>query len=61
MVGVSTAAGQHDQAPHGTALLAADLDEDQLAAAPVLTSVGALVIDALSEDEDEAFAAALDS
>lgn len=61
MVGVSTAAGRDDQAPQGTALLAADLTDDQLAAAPVLTSVDTLVIEALSDDEDEAFAAALDS
>lgn len=60
MVGVSTAAG-HDQAPLGTASLPADLSEDQLLAAPVLTSVDALVIEALGEDEDEAFAAALES
>jgi hypothetical protein len=61
MVGVSTAAGHDDQAPQGTALLAADLTDHQLAAAPVLTSVDTLVIEALSDDEDEAFAAALDS
>jgi hypothetical protein len=61
MVGVSTAAGRHDQDPQGTALLAPDLSEDQLTAAPFLTSVDTLVIEALSEDEDEAFAAALDS
>ena len=61
MVGVSTAAGHEDLAPQGAALLAADLTDDQLAAAPVLTSVDTLVIEALSEDEDEAFAAALDS
>lgn len=61
MVGVSTASGRRDQAPQGTALLPADLNEDQLSAAPVLTSVDELVIEALSEDEDEAFAAALDS
>lgn len=61
MVGVSNAAGRHEQAPQGTALLPADLSEDQLSAAPILTSVDALVIEALSEGEDEAFAAALDS
>ena len=42
------------EAPHGTSLLPADLTEDQLAAAPVLVSVDALLIEELSEDEDEA-------
>ncbi len=51
---------QHD-VRHGTALLPSDLTDEQLAAAPVLTSIDALLIDDLSEDEDEAFAAALDS
>jgi hypothetical protein len=48
-------------APHGTALLANDLTEDQLATAPVLTSIDRLVIEGLSADQDDAFAAALDS
>ena len=62
MVGVSTAAGHYDEAPQGPGpLLVADLTDDQLAAAPVLTSVDTLVIEALSAAEDEAFAAALDS
>ena len=61
MVGVSTAAGRHDQAPRATALLPADLTEDQLSAAPVLMSVDEILIEALSEDEDKAFAAALES
>lgn len=58
---MSTAAGRHDETSKGTALLPPDLTEGQLSAAPILTSVDALVIEALSEDEDEAFAAALDS
>ena len=37
-----------------------DLTEDQLAAAPDLASIDNLVIEELSEDEDEAFATALD-
>ncbi len=41
------------------ALLPSDLTEEQLAAAPVLTSVDALLIEELSVDEDDAFAAAL--
>lgn len=61
MVGVSDAADRHDGAPHGTALLPSDLTEDQLAAAPVLTSIDTLLIEELSEDEDDAFATALDS
>jgi len=58
---VSNAADRQDDAPHGTALLRDDLSEDELSAAPVLTSIDALLIEELSEDEDEAFAAALDS
>ncbi len=61
MVGVSDAADHQDQAPHGTALLPSDLTEDQLAAAPVLTSIDTLLIEELSVDEDEAFATAVDS
>ncbi len=61
MAGVSAAADHQDQAPHGTALLPSDLTEDQLAAAPVLTSIDTLLIEELSVDEDEAFATALDS
>src|SRR5262249_22752789 len=61
MVGVGDAADQRDQAPHGIALLPRDLTEDQLAAAPVLTSIDTLLIEELSVDEDEAFATALDS
>ena len=59
MLGVSDAADRHDDAPHGTALLPNDLTDEQLAAAPVLASIDALLIEELSEDEDEAFAAAL--
>ncbi len=61
MPGVSDAADHRDQVPHGTALLPSDLTEDQLAAAPVLTSIDTLLIEELSVDEDEAFAIALDS
>jgi hypothetical protein len=57
---MSDAAHSRDSSPHGTDLLPRDLTEDQLAAAPVLTSVDALLIEGLSEDEDDAFAAALD-
>jgi len=58
---VSDAADHRDHAPHGTALLPGELTEDQLAAAPVLTSIDTLLIEELSVDEDEAFATALDS
>lgn len=61
MVGVSDAADRKHESPHGTALLPNDLTDEQLAAAPVLTSIDTLLIEELSEDEDEAFAAALDS
>ena len=63
MVGVSDVADRRHDAPHGTALLPSDLTDEQLAVAPVLASIDALLIEELSEDEDEdeAFAAALDS
>ncbi len=61
MVGVSDAADREDQAPHGTAVLPSDLTDDQLAAALVLASVDVLVIEELSDDEDAAFATALES
>ena len=61
MVVVSDAAHPADQASHGTAMLSEDMTEDQLAEAPVLASIDALVIEELSEDEDDAFAAALES
>ncbi len=61
MVGVSDAADCQPDVPHGTALLPSDLTDEHLAAAPVLASIDALLIEELSEDEDEAFAAALDS
>ena len=40
-------------------MLPRDLDERELAAAPVLPSLDALVIDDLADHEDTAFAAAL--
>ena len=47
--------------PHGTALLPRDLTAEQLRSAPVLGSVDALLIDELSEDEDDAFDRAISS
>jgi len=58
---VSDADQDSGEAPHGTSLLPADLTEDQFAAAPILPSIDALLIEDLSEDEDDAFADALDS
>lgn len=58
---MSDAAHDHDDVPHGTSLLPSDPTEDQLAAAPVLASIDTLLIEELSEDEDDAFAAALGS
>jgi hypothetical protein len=42
-------------------LLPADLTDDQLDAAQVLDSIDSLLIEDLSEAEDDAFAAALES
>ena len=39
----------------------ADLTDDQLDAAPVLDSIDTLLIEELSKDEDDAFAAALET
>jgi len=49
------------EAPHGTSLPPADPTDDQLDAAPVLDSIDSLLIEELSEDDDDAFAAALES
>lgn len=58
--GPMTEASQNRVEPgHGTALPPADLSAAQLEAAPLLTSVDALLVDGLSDDEDDAFAAAL--
>jgi hypothetical protein len=59
--GVSDAVQHSGEAPHGTSLLPRDLTENQLASAPVLVSIDALLIEDLSDDEDDAFAAALES
>jgi hypothetical protein len=59
-VAVSDAVRHSGEALHGTSLLPADLTDDQLDAAPVLDSIDSLLIDELSEDEDDAFAAALE-
>ena len=61
LVAVSDAVRPSGEAPHGTSLLPADLTDEQLDAAPVLDSIDSLLIRELSEDEDDAFAAALES
>ncbi len=58
---MSNAANLGHHVPHGTSLLARDLTAAELRSAPLLASIDALVIDELSADEDDAFAAALDS
>lgn len=57
---MSDAADQGDQ-PRATALLPRDLTSEELQGAPVLASADSLLIDELSEDEDDAFAAAMGS
>lgn len=58
---MSDAARQDDQVPHGTLLLARDLTTDELSDAPVLESLDDLLIAGLTDDEDEAFAAAVNT
>lgn len=58
---VSDAVRPAGEDPHGTTLQPADLTDDQLDAAPVLDSIDSLLIEELSVDEDDAFAAALES
>ena len=54
-------ADERTEGPYGTSLLPRDLTEAELTAAPVLLSADALLIDDLTADEDDAFAAALSS
>jgi hypothetical protein len=61
MARMSDAAHSAEEAHPGVGLLPPDLTEEQLAAAPVLASVDALLIEDLEEEQDEAFAAALAS
>jgi hypothetical protein len=62
MVSVSNTARQHDEdAPRGTSLLPRDLTPAQLTAAPVLASADSLNIDELTDEEYDAFLAALRS
>ncbi|MFT3852920.1 MAG: hypothetical protein QM733_09305 [Ilumatobacteraceae bacterium] len=50
-----------DAAPHGTSLLPRDLTAAQRQAAPVLASLDALLIEELSDEEYDAFIAAIRS
>lgn len=56
---VSDQAADRGDGPHGVGLLPRDLTEDELNAAPILVSADTLLIDDLTVDEDESFAAAL--
>ena len=59
---MTNTARQHDETvPRGTSLLPRDLTPAQLKSAPVLASVDSLVIDDLTDEEHEAFLAALRS
>lgn len=58
---MSDAAGNGFETPHGIGLLPRDLTADNLSAAPVLLSADVLLIDDLSDEEDDAFAAAVGS
>jgi len=60
-VQMSNAANHDEPLPYGTTLLARDLTPDELLSAPSLASIETLVIEDLPADEDDAFAAALDS
>ncbi len=57
---MSDPASSSTETPQGTVLLPRDLSADELAAAPVLTSIDSLLLD-MTDDEDDAFAAALTS
>ena len=58
---MSNAVGDDRDVPHGTSLLPSDLSAEQKAGAPTLVSVDALLIEDLTDLEDQAFATALRS
>ncbi|MFN8038704.1 MAG: hypothetical protein U0Q07_05775 [Acidimicrobiales bacterium] len=58
---MSNAVPRDHRGSQGADLLPRDLTDEELAAAPVLVSLDALLIDELTDDEDDAFAAALSS
>lgn len=57
---MSDQAAQYEQRPHDSGLLPRDLTEVERRAAPILVSADTLLIDDLTVDEDESFAAALE-
>lgn len=56
---MSNAATTGDDRPHGTGLLPRPLTPAEMSNAPVLTSLDALVIDDLTDEEYDRFLAAL--
>ena len=58
---MSDGARQRPEPPHGTDLLPRDLTPAELDAAPVLTSLDQLLIEDLTDEEADAFAAAIAS
>ncbi|MFK7920062.1 MAG: hypothetical protein AB8G14_18450 [Ilumatobacter sp.] len=58
---MSNAVDDDQEVPRGTSLLPNDLTTEQKAAAPTLVSVDALLIEELTDIEDEAFASAIRS
>jgi hypothetical protein len=57
----NTAHQQDESAPRGTSLLPRDLTPAQLKAPPVLASVDSLIIEEMTDEEYDAFLAALRS
>ena len=58
---MSDAARKRTEAPHGTDLLPRDLTPEELDAAPILVSLDQLLIEDLTDEEADAFAAAIAS
>ena len=56
---VMSDSARRDEIDHGAALLLADLTDVELASTPVLASLADLLIDDLSDAEDDTFASAL--
>lgn len=61
LVVMSTAIHHCDDGPHGTGLLPHDLTAEELAAAPAIDDLDALVIEDLTDEEYEAFLDAITS
>jgi hypothetical protein len=58
---MSDGAHQRPEPPHGTGLLPRDLTPEEIDAVPVLTSLDQLLIEDLTDEEADAFAAAIAS